>query len=139
DVGQVVEREADHLGPPGAERPAIVAVPPDLEVEQPDLVARRRERRSDPLDPERLEPEIDLGEEERARVHEKDAHGSLLSGGELSGGPRFYFEADDGHKMGLTAPFWLGAPSVLRRARDGLPHRPRRGRHFHRPGLRWPA
>ena len=102
DVGQVVEREADHLGPPGAERPAIVAVPPDLEVEQPDLVARRRERRSDPLDPERLEPEIDLGEEERARVHEKDAHGSLLSGGEFSGGPRFYFEADDGHKMGLT-------------------------------------
>src|SRR5206468_4669900 len=78
DVGQVVEREADHLGPPGAERPAIVAVPPDLEVEQPNLVARRRERRPDPLDPERLEPEIDLGEEERARVHEKDAHGPSL-------------------------------------------------------------
>src|SRR5439155_508173 len=54
-VGQVVEREADHLGPPGAERPAIVAVPPDLEVEQPDLVARRRERRPDPLDPELLD------------------------------------------------------------------------------------
>ena len=86
DVGQVVEGEADHLGPPGAERPAIVAMPEDLEVEQPDLVPRRRERRPDPLDPEGLEPEVDLGEEERARVHEKDTHGTLLaarSGGEF--------------------------------------------------------
>ncbi len=90
----------------------VVTICAGQEVEQPDLVARRRERRPDPLDPERLEPEIDLGEEERARVHEKDAHGSLLVGGGLSGGPRFYFEADDGHKMGLTAPLWLGAPSV---------------------------
>ncbi len=38
-------------------------------------------------------------------MHEKDAHGTLLaawSGSELWGGPHFYFEADDGHKMGLT-------------------------------------
>src|SRR5207245_8214866 len=114
---QVVEREADHLGPPGAERPAIVAVPPDLEVEQPNLVARRCERRPDPLDPERLEPEIDLGEEERARVHEKDAHGTLLaawSGSELWGGPHFYFGADDGHKMGLSVDPRAGCLAVFR-------------------------
>jgi len=64
----------------------VVTICAGQEVEQPDLVARRRERRPDPLDPERLEPEIDLGEEERARVHEKDAHGTLLaawSGSEL--------------------------------------------------------
>jgi len=65
-------------------------------------VARRHECRPDPLDPERLEPEIDLGEEERARVHEKDAHVGIPPGGAVSGGAHFYVEADDGHKMGLT-------------------------------------
>ncbi len=46
DVGQVVEREADGLGPPLGELAAEVGVAEDLEVEEPHVVAGRAHRRA---------------------------------------------------------------------------------------------
>jgi hypothetical protein len=74
DVGEVVEREAHDLGsPPGDPRLEMAALE-DLEVEDVDLVARRLDRARHPLDAERLETQVDLGEEQRARVDEQYAH-----------------------------------------------------------------
>src|SRR6185295_5868042 len=75
--GQVVEREADRLGTPVAQRLLVVARREDLQVEQAHLVPRRLHRRGDALEPERLQTEIDLREHQRARVDEQHAHGDL--------------------------------------------------------------
>src|SRR5580704_7932719 len=75
NIGQIVERESHRVGPPGAQRTLVVPVLEDLQVEQPNLVAGVAQGRGDPLQPQRLEPEIDLGVHEAAGMNEQDLHG----------------------------------------------------------------
>jgi hypothetical protein len=74
DVRQVVQGEPHRLGPPGGEQLAIVPALEDLQVEEPHVVAGRLQGGGDALDAERLQAEVDLGEQKRARVHQENAH-----------------------------------------------------------------
>ena len=77
-VGEVIEREADRIGSESPQRFLVVAVPEDLQVEEPHLVAGGADRLGDALQPERLEAEIDLRVHERARMDEEDSHTRTL-------------------------------------------------------------
>jgi hypothetical protein len=73
-VGEIVEREADRLRPPRVERVLEVLPLEDLQVEEPHLVPGLQQRRGDALHAARLQAQVDLGEQQRTRVDEQDAH-----------------------------------------------------------------
>ena len=61
NVGEVVAREGDDIGPPATQQAKISAMVLDLQIDQPRLVPGAPRRLGDELEPERLEPQKDPG------------------------------------------------------------------------------
>ena len=76
-VGQIVEREAQSLGPEIGEHPGEFLVAEGLQVEQAHLVAGPAHRLGDPLHAERLQTQIDFAVHERSGMDQKDTHRGL--------------------------------------------------------------
>ena len=73
-VREVVERETDGFGPELLEQAEQVRMTEHLQVEQPDVVSLLACGLGHHLEPERLEPQIQLRVHQDARVHQEDAH-----------------------------------------------------------------
>src|SRR5690242_1934381 len=78
NICQIVQREADGMRREVGQLAVVVGVAEDLKIEQPHLVARGAHGARHALEPDRLEPQEDLGVHERTRVHEQDFHRALL-------------------------------------------------------------
>ena len=74
DVGEVIARKRDHVGPPVVDRLQVTVLALDLEIEQPDLMSGLTRRLRDQLQTERLQAEEDLGVHERAGMHGEQSH-----------------------------------------------------------------
>src|SRR6266446_9717596 len=68
DIREIIAREGNDFGPPRRDKPGKGSVAFDLEIDQPHLVAGSPGRRGNQLQPERLEPQEDLGVHQRAGV-----------------------------------------------------------------------
>ena len=73
-VGQVVQGEADRPRLPLRELAQVLGVVEDLQVEQAHVVTGGADGGRHALEPERLEAQVQLGVEQRARMHEQNAH-----------------------------------------------------------------
>jgi hypothetical protein len=73
-VGQVVQREADRVGPERRHLAPQVAVAVDLQVQQAHLVSGAAQGRRHALQPDRLEAQIHLRVQQRAGMDEQDLH-----------------------------------------------------------------
>src|SRR6185436_2043611 len=73
-VGEVVEREPDRLRREARHLTEVVLVGKDLQIEQANVVTGLPYRRGYPLEPERLESQVDLGVHERTRMNQQHAH-----------------------------------------------------------------
>ena len=73
-VRQVVQREADHLGTPVRQEIAKRLRPRRLQIEQADVMSRRLCRRRHHLEPERLQPQVDLRVHEGGWMYKQDSH-----------------------------------------------------------------
>ena len=74
DVGEVVAGEQDDIRPPHIGQPEQCGVVFDLQVDQLDLVAGLPRRGRDQLEPQRFEPQEDLGIHQRAGMDAEDLH-----------------------------------------------------------------
>ncbi len=74
DVGEVVARKRDDVGPPRAEQPEKGAVALDLEIDQLHLVPGLLRRRGHQLQAERLQPQKYLCVHQRAGMDAEDFH-----------------------------------------------------------------
>jgi len=73
-VGEVVAGEGDEIGPPLRDHAMIIGVALDLQVDQTHLMPRAPRSLHHQLEPQRLEPQEDIGIEQRARMNEKSFH-----------------------------------------------------------------
>ncbi len=74
NVGEVVEREADDVRPEPEHLPAQVRLAQHLKVHHTDLVAGLARRRGDAFQPQRFQPEEDLGVHEGTGMDEQQTH-----------------------------------------------------------------
>ena len=74
DIGEIVEREADGLRLELGELAAVVVVAEDLQIEEAHVVARGPHGGGHPLEPERLEAQVELRVHQRAWMNEQHSH-----------------------------------------------------------------
>src|ERR1700682_6555759 len=68
-VGEIVQREADRVGPKAFQFREQVAMLENLKVEYPDLMASCAHRGGYAFHPERFQAQVDLAVHERARMY----------------------------------------------------------------------
>ena len=73
-VGEVVAGEGDKIGLPLRDHAMIIGVALDLQVDETHLMPRAPRSLRHQLKPQRLEPQEDIGIEQRARMNEKSFH-----------------------------------------------------------------
>ena len=84
-IGEVIHREADDLGPEALELPRVIPGREGLQVEEPDIVPGRSDGGRHPLQPQRLETQVQLRVHQRTGMHEQHSHGVLPRKGPGSG------------------------------------------------------
>ena len=77
DVGEVIARERDDVGLPLIDDAKIIALSFRLEIDQLHLVPRVADGGRDEFQAQRLEPQVNLGIHEAARMDSEDLHNAV--------------------------------------------------------------